>query len=465
MKENKTKKGIILLDSKDTIDGVQDDQFFYIQDELQTIRSSLGMYIAKDQTEGALHLIKEIINNSIDECNNQNSHWDKIKKEINIIFYESKRKIIIMDNGRGIPSDILVDVVMKKHASTKTIGLSESRNKRMTGLNGVGMTVCAALTDYMSITTYRGNTQKTIELLDGELKEYPVVKSKEYRTGTETCIVPSEKYLGPINLTNDIVEDYIRNLSYILAPDIDMVFIGEKNPEESDPKKIKLFTHNYPAQGLGEAVKYMSSSLEFPPIEAKYIADDYDISIAFSYDRTLDDNAIASYCNYIITTEGGVHETCAIRAICDFFTREAKRQDPNAKYEIMYDDCKKGLVLAVNLEHITPKFEGQTKTKVSNTEIITDAKKGLYNILYKTMNNNPQLLKKIIGYLRQIARARHEAHKIRGVTVKKNTTFLEDAEIDKYFTVSNRNSTGYKELLLCEGDWKGFTSELGLLTA
>ena len=68
------------------------------------------------------------------------------------------------------------------------------------------------------------------------------------------------------------------------------------------------------------------------------------------------------------------------------------------------------------------------------------------------MNNNPQIMKKIISYLRQVARARHESHKIKGVSVKKNTTFLEDAQIQKYFTVSNRNSTGYKEIFLCEGD-------------
>lgn len=445
-------KGVQNLTSSDKIEGIKDDAFFHIEDELQAIRLSLGMYISKDQTDGAVHLFKEIFANAIDECNNNNSHWDKNKKEITIIYNESERKIVVIDNGRGIPADILTSVVMKKHASTKTIGLSESRNKKVTGLNGVGMTVCAALTDYMYITTYRGNLQKTIELFDGELTEHPVVKSKEFRTGTEVGIIPSEKYLGPINLTTDIIEDYIRNMSYIIENDIKMTFIGEKNPEEKNPKKRKYFTHTYAAQGLGAAVKYMSSSLEFSPIEAKFISDEYDISMAFSYDRTLDDASIASFGNYVITTEGGCHEAIATRAICDYFSREAKRQEPNAKYEVAFDDCKKGLVLAVNLEHIRPKFEGQHKTKISNNEIISDAKKGLYDAIYKIMNNNPQLMKKIITYLRQIAKARHESRKIRGVTVKKTTTFLEDAEIEKYFTVSNRNSTGYKELFLCEGD-------------
>ena len=129
-------KGVQNLTSSDKITGIQDDQFFHIEDELQAVRLSLGMYISKDQTDGAVHLFKEIFANAIDECNNKNTHWDKNKKEITIIYNESERKIVVMDNGRGIPTDILSTVVMKKHASTKTIGLSESRNKKVTGLNG-----------------------------------------------------------------------------------------------------------------------------------------------------------------------------------------------------------------------------------------------------------------------------------------------------------------------------------------
>ena len=133
---NKNIKGVTTLDSTDIINGIKDDKFFYTQDELQTIRLHRGMYVPRDQTDGAIHLFKEAFANSIDECNNKNSHWDTTKKEITVIYYESERKIVVIDNGRGIPADILSSVVMKKHASTKTIGLSEARNKKVTGLNG-----------------------------------------------------------------------------------------------------------------------------------------------------------------------------------------------------------------------------------------------------------------------------------------------------------------------------------------
>lgn len=448
--EKMPKEGIHVLKSKDIVNGIQDDQFMYVQDELMTIRNFKGMYISRDETDGAVHLFKEIFANAIDECNNTNPFWDTHKKEITVTYEESIRKITVSDNGRGFPMDVMVSAVMKKHASTKAIGLSKTRNKKVTGLNGVGLTVCAALTDEMILTSYRGTHSKTVTLIDGNLTEGPITKMKEYRTGTTISIIPSEKYLGPINLTTDILEDYIRNMSYILEDDINLTFIGEKDPTEK--KKMKYFTRQYKAQGLAAACKYLSSSLEFPPIELKCVTDNFDISLAFSYDRSLDDSVMASFCNYVITTEGGCHETAGQRAICSYFVKEAKRQEPNSKYEISFDDCKRGLVMAVNLEHIEPKFEGQHKTKVSNSDVMSDGSRALIGALYKVMNNNQALLKKVISYLRNIAKARQESHKIKGVSVKKNTTFLEDAKIDKYFTVANRNSTGYKELYLAEGD-------------
>ena len=317
----------------------------------------------------------------------------------------------------------------------------------------------AALSDYMRFTTYRGNHSKTIEIVDGELNEYPVVNLKELRFGTTVEVVPSEKYLGPIDLTTEIVEDYLRHMSYVLPDDVTVTFVYEKESSKEDKKgkkksKPKLGTRVFKAQGLDAAVKYMSSSLEFAPINVSYSCDNYDLNIAFSYDRTLDDSAVTSFCNFVITREGGTHVTAATQAICAYFSREAKKQDPNSKYEITFDDCKRGLVLAINLGHVAPKFDGQHKGRVSNQEVTTDGRRGLINGLEKTcsMGSNPMLLKKIINYLRNIAKARQESHKIKGVSVKKNTSFLDDAKISKYYTVSNRNSSGYKELFLAEGD-------------
>lgn len=435
----KTAKEVNLVSKDNT--SFKDDKFVYLQDELDAIRGAMRMYIPRGETDGALHLFKEIFNNALDECNNENSPANKIIVE----FRESECKFSVSDEGRGIPTDILIDAVMKKHVSTKLVDLSETRNKRQTGIHGVGMTVTAALTDYMSLTTYREDHCKTIELIDGVMKEYPIKKLKKPRHGLEVTLIPSEKYLGEINLTNDIVEDFIRHMAYIVPDGI----IIEFYKEGPDGKMVFTKYHNL---GLSENLHYLSSSLEFPPIELKIITENFDLFAAFAYDKTTDDIIYESYANYVITTEGGTHEQLVIRSLCEYFTREAKKADATSKYEVSYDDCKKGLCFVVNIEHVRPELEGQHKSKISNKDILADGKKPLLDALHNYFSNNPTQLKKIITYLRQISKIRQEAHKIKGVSNKKPSTFLDDAEIKMFKNVSDRKYNGYKELYIAEGD-------------
>lgn len=433
MKENKE----LLFDNSQFID----DTYQVLDNEFTQIRSCIGMYISKKNTEGALHLIHELVNNAIDECINEHSPSDKIY----VTFKQDKREFTITDEGRGIPIDKLVEVCTKKHSSTKFV-VGEKR-KGTAGLNGVGMTVTAALTDYMSVTSYRGNVSKTIEFIDGELRDNPVEKLKKSQHGLSVKIIPSEKYLGEIDLKLDMIEEYLRRLSYIIPENIKITLYGSTSEEEP------MITRKYNYQGLSANVEFISESLEFKPIDINFSNEDFDLSLSFSYDKSLDESIINSYCNYIYTTEGGNHEVACQRAICDYFTREAKKMDPNNKFEVAYEDCKKGLILCVNCNHVDPAFEGQHKSKVSNKDVLQDGKRGIVDKLneYFTGANNAQL-RKIITYLRQISKARMESNKIKGVTMKKKTTFLDDAQLKGFVNISNRNYTGYRELLITEGD-------------
>ena len=310
----------------------------------------------------------------------------------------------------------------------------------------VGMTLVAALTDYMSVTTFRGTQMKKITLLDGVLTDEVIspLKKEDQATGTMTEFIPSKKYLGDFHIDNDMVMDFLRNMSYIVEPDVELTLTLEDAPKKHKTTIMK-------AQGLSAAVKYMSSDLEFPPVEVKVVTEDYDLSIAFSYDKRVNNTEFTSYCNYVITDFGGTHETVAQQAICQYFTREAKRLEPNSKQEISFDDCKNGLLVAVNLEHIKPEFESQNKERVSN-KFTGDDKKLIGDAIYNVMNNNSTVLKKAISYLRNVSKARQEANKIKGVKLVKQTTFLDDAEIPKFFPTTDRNATHYKELYLAEGD-------------
>ena len=132
---NKEIKGVDYLKSTDSVNGIKDDQFIALRDELVQIRLSRGMYVGDGGNKGAMHLFKEVFNNSLDEMNNEQNAHKKVKR-IYVSFSEKKQKFTVMDEGRGIPMDILKDAVMTKHVTTKNLTLSESRNKKQTGLNG-----------------------------------------------------------------------------------------------------------------------------------------------------------------------------------------------------------------------------------------------------------------------------------------------------------------------------------------
>lgn len=438
-------KGVDFLQSTDNVSGVKDDQFIALRDELSQIRLARGMYVGDGGNKGAFHLFKEIFNNSLDEMNNEQNARKKVKR-IYVTFSEKKQKFTVLDEGRGIPMDILKEAIMTKHVTTKNLSLSDSRNKKQTGLNGVGQTLVLALSDMMEVTTFRGTQMKKLSFLDGNLVDEVVcpLKKDDQMTGTMTEFIPSKKYLGDFHIDNDMILDFLRNMSYIVEPDVELTLTLE-----DAPKKHK--THVMKAQGLEAAVKYMSSDLEFPPVTVKVVTNEYDLSIAFSYDKSVNNTEFTSYCNYVITDFGGSHETVAQQAICQYFTREAKRLEPNAKQEISFDDCKNGLMIAVNLEHIHPEFESQNKERVSN-KFTNDDKKLISDAIYNVMNNNGGVLKKAITYLRNVSKARQEANKIKGVKLVKQTTFLDDAEIPKFFPTTDRNANHYKELYLCEGD-------------
>lgn len=428
---------------------IHDDVYVTIDDEFEQIRTSLGMYISKLGTEGALHLVKEETNNGFDEAVNPNA----LSRDFDILFDEVEQSYAVVDRSRGIPFNMLVDVCTKKHSSTK-FDRDDDRMKDQAGRNGVGLVVIAACSKYMSLVSYRGDQSKTVEIVDGVLKDHKPVKLKKPQHGLAVKFIPSPEYLkGDVNIECYMIQDYLRHMSYIMREDLKINYY-ERSREMSDKDYAKGKSEHiiYKRKGLGENVKYISQNLEFAPVEISSVSEDFDLEVAFSYDKTIDDSIVESYCNYINTTEGGHHETVAQRAICDFFTREAKKLDPNSKYEVTFDDCRKGLIYCVNCKHKDPAFEGQHKSRVSNSDVLKDGKKMLVKELYNYFGSNNGLLRKIISYLRTISKVRLEAHKIKGISTKKQETFMDDAEDKMWFPIADRNYTGYAEIIVAEGD-------------
>jgi DNA gyrase subunit B len=406
------------------------------------------MYLGGVGETAAFQLALEILTNATDELTNPSTNGDTVW----FTFMEKECKFIIEDNGRGIPLDILYDVVNKKHYSTK---FNREFNKYSGGQNGVGTTITAALSDSYILQCYRDGQTRKVYMSGNELIDDGIKNADPKKHGTYVEFIPSTKWLGSFIITCDDVQDFLRRLSYVLPDGIKIKYLQV-------PKKGKELARTYTRAGLGAAVEYMSQTLEFPPIllsiPEQVIEDDdesqyFRLQFAFSYDRTLDEMMISSFCNYLTTREGGYHEQVVMQAITAFFTRQAKALDPNSKYEVTADDCKKGLIFAVNCDHSNPKFEGQHKSKVDQKNILQYGRKPITDALTVYFETNNGLLRKIVQYLRQISKIRQEAHKIKNISIKKPTTFLDDAEIgDIFVNISDRNYTGYKELILAEGD-------------
>lgn len=429
---------------------IKDDEYIYYENEYEQVRKFIGMYISYRGSKAALHLFKEIFNNALDECVNENSPAN----HIDIYFDEETLRIIVEDNGRGIPFEKLREVCTKKHTTTKE---GRKFNVESAGENGVGLKVTAALSDFYQVTSYRGNEYKTLTVMNGkDITESKPMKSKKPKTGLRVEFVPSEEYLGKIHITADDLCEWLRCMSYICPEGITMKLVSKKKKSEV------ILSRTYKAEGLAEDVKYLGNELEFNPITVSFdqISEEdpmreFAINMAFSYDLTMDNETIDSYCNYIHTIENGTHVDGCESALCSFFVKAAQKLDPKSKYPVTFEDCKKGLILVVNCRAARPNFSGQVKERVGNEYMQTDSRKQMQKALDTYFISNQATLKRIIDYLRKMAKIRLASHSMKGLDAKKTQTWADEREVSTYIGLSDRNTKGYTELFICEGDSAG----------
>ena len=424
----------------------RDDTYQEISNEFQQIQECIGMYISAKGSEGAFHLYKEIFNNALDECANELSPANTISTEL----HEEDGMIIVSDNGRGIPFDEMVSSCSRKHTSTK-FGNNRDANKYSAGMNGVGLVVTTALSDIMAVTSTREfsdgtSKEKTISFVSCNLMEEKPKKCKKASHGTRVRFIPSKKYLGEYSITSDDIITWLRHMSYIIPKGVALNF-------DFFPKdKSQVFrTRTFEAVGLAENVNFLSTNAEFDPIYVSDVSDTMEVEFAFTYDKTIDDFVMDSYCNYVITKDGGYHEEACLSALTDFMVKAARKDDPDAKYEVIRSDVRKGLVCAINLRAMNVVLEGQHKSKVGSKEVFDYVKSAITNRLTKFFSNNQSLLSKIISYLRQIAKIRIDSYAVKGIKPPKQMTLYDEADIKNYTPISERNKKDYCELIITEG--------------
>ncbi|MDL9994067.1 DNA topoisomerase (ATP-hydrolyzing) subunit B [Bacillus stercoris] len=431
-----------------------DENQIQVLEGLEAVRKRPGMYIGSTNSKGLHHLVWEIVDNSIDEA------LAGYCKDINIQI-EKDNSITVVDNGRGIPVGIhekmgrpAVEVIMTVlHAGGKFDG---SGYKVSGGLHGVGASVVNALSTELDVTVHRdGKIHRQTYKRGVPVSDLEIIGETNH-TGTTTHFVPDpEIFTETTEYDYDLLANRVRELAFLTKG----VNITIEDKREGQERKNE---YHYEG-GIKSYVEYLNRSKEVVHEEPIYIEGEKDgitVEVALQYNDSYTSN-IYSFTNNINTYEGGTHEagfkTGLTRVINDYARKKGliKENDPN----LSGDDVREGLTAIISIKHPDPQFEGQTKTKLGNSEArtITDT---LFSAAMETfMLENPDAAKKIVDKGLMAARARMAAKKARELTRRKSA--LEISNLPGKLADCSSKDPSISELYIVEGDSAGGSAKQG----
>ncbi|MFD1707827.1 DNA topoisomerase (ATP-hydrolyzing) subunit B [Siminovitchia sediminis] len=431
-----------------------DEHQIQVLEGLEAVRKRPGMYIGSTGPRGLHHLVWEIVDNSIDEA--MAGYCDEI-----VVTIEADNSITVQDNGRGIPVGIqekmgrpAVEVILTVlHAGGKFGG---GGYKVSGGLHGVGASVVNALSSELEVYVHlNGNIHYQKYARGVPLFDLKIIGETE-RTGTTIHFKPDpEIFTETVEFDFETLSTRTRELAF-LNKGLKLV-IEDKREEETVRKE-----YHYEG-GLISYVEHLNRSKELLHEEPIYIEgerDDISIEIAMQYNDGYASN-IYSFANNIHTYEGGTHESgfkSALTRVVNDYARKSqifKENDSNLTGE----DVREGLTAIISIKHPDPQFEGQTKTKLGNSEArtITDA---LFSEHFeKYLLENPSLAKKIVEKGSMAARARMAARKARELTRRKNA--LEVSNLPGKLADCSSRDAEISELFIVEGDSAGGSAKQG----
>ena len=419
---------------------------------LEAVRRRPGMYIGSTGPNGLHHLVYEIVDNSIDEA------MAGFGKEINVIIHEDN-SITVIDHGRGIPVEIhpkmgipTVEVVLTVlHAGGKFGG---GGYKVSGGLHGVGMSVVNALSTHLEVEIHRDGKIYRQRYERGNVASPLEECGKAKDTGTTVHFSPDpEIFKEGIVYDFNILKKRLRELSFLNK---ELLITLE---DKRDGKKEEY----YHKGGIIDFVKFINENKT--PVNPKVIyfakeKDGIQVEIAMQYTDSYQELTY-SYANDIHTHEGGTHElgykTALTRVINDYGRKNniIKDKDQN----LTGDDIREGLTTVISVKIPEPQFEGQTKTKLGNSEVrgIVDSITG--ENLSTFLEENPSIARKIIDKANSAAKAREAARKARELTRRKNA--LENTSLPGKLADCSIKDPQFCELYLVEGDSAGGSAKQG----
>jgi DNA gyrase subunit B len=419
---------------------------------LEAVRRRPAMYIGDVSARGLHHLVYEIVDNSIDEA------MAGFATHISVII-EKNEVITVEDNGRGIPVDLhreekkpAVEVIMTMlHSGGK---FDKSSYKVSGGLHGVGASVVNALSEWCSVEIYRDNKIYHQKYNRGEVAEPLKVTGKTKKTGTKVSFMADKKIFSKIKYSYDTLAQRLRELAF-LNRDLKITLTDQREDKE------EVFQYK---GGIIEFVNYLDEARN--PIHRKpiYIAKldiDTPVEIALQYNSTYTEN-IQTYCNNVNTIEGGTHLSGFKSALTRSLNNYALKNNlikENDKISMQGEDTREGLTAIISVKVPEPQFEGQTKTKLGNSEVKGIVETVVNEKLSEYLDENPSTARAIIEKCKSAARGREAARKARDLTRRKSA--LESGSLPGKLADCSIEDPDHCEIYLVEGESAGGSAKQG----
>jgi len=424
---------------------------------LEAVRKRPAMYIGDVNIKGLHHLVYEVVDNSIDEA--LAGYCTHIEVTIH-----PDDSITVVDNGRGIPVDFhekeqrsALEVVMTVlHAGGK---FDKDTYKVSGGLHGVGVSVVNALSSALKVTVHRAGNIYQQEYAFGK-PLYPVkLIGDTTRTGTEATFKPDNTIFITEHYDYSILASRLRELAY-LNKGITLTLLDEREKDDEGQFMSETF---FSSNGLYDFISYLDATREklIPePISMEGEKNGIPIEIAMQYNTSFSEN-IHSYVNNINTHEGGTHMAGFRRALTRTLKTYAEKSGmlSKLKFDINGDDFREGLTAIISVKVQEPQFEGQTKTKLGNNEVMGVVDQLVSSMLSYYLEEHPGEAKTIVNKVILAATARHAARKARELVQRKNV--LSGSGLPGKLADCSEADPQKCEIYLVEGDSAGGTAKQG----
>lgn len=435
------------------VEKAYDESQIQVLEGLEAVRKRPGMYIGSTSIRGLHHLVQEIVDNSIDEA--LAGRCD----EIHVIIH-TDNSVTVIDNGGGIPVGIhpkmgipTVEVVHTVlHAGGKFGGGAYTVSG---GLHGVGASVVNALSEYLEVEVSReGNIYRQRYERGNTVTKLEIIGQTD-RSGTKTTFKPDALIFDELVFDFDTLLTRYRELAF-LNKGIKLILVDER-PEEKVVKNLHY------EGGIISFVQYLNrnkESLHDQPIYIEGRKEGSYVEIAMQYNDSYNEN-IYSYANNIATTEGGTHMTGFKAAITKVFNDYARKYNmiKESDKNLAGEDVREGLTAIISVKLSEPQFEGQTKTKLGNSEIRGLVENTVSEKLADFLEENPSIARLVLDKCLTAARAREAARKARELTRRKSV--LESTTLPGKLADCSERDPSACEIYIVEGDSAGGSAKQG----